>query len=1452
MHKKIKLFLDNIGEHNKLSGKMLKILLILFALVLLLYAAAVVFINSLSYSLLENAVKNYTGLKIELITPKTTLSPELNLNFKASEINLYNDDKSIKFISVNNPEITIKPFSLLVKRVNFKKINIKNIQINVKRDANGEIDFIKAFKQKNNFNPKGFIISRMCGRMENVNFIFEDNYITKEKLTISSNDIDVKISKRKDYFKISGEGLIENNKNGIVKKSPFSLNVDTRYSLSNLQNGNINVKISDFDLNILNSIFKKYISSDIEKIEGQLNLSVKTGDNSTYKTDIQIKNPLMLYKNKLTVLSKNDINVSSEFSYNKLLKINYLNITGDNLFLNASGEINKVFSKNPDINIETEVKNTQINNLIYLLPDNLITYRPKGIPVLKNSNFHGIADGKLNIKFSPLNITGNLKVSDIHIPDYPKPSRQNDVNAVFMKDKVRIYTRIYTPDNEYITLDGISNLDNSFWGKYSVKSTPKIDLKFAKMYLVPIQQVIGFNIGPVPNMDITGYGNIDIKTQGTIFDAQIFGEFNAVNATARIEGIDVKLEKGICKLIFDNRNLIFKEVKGKIQDGAFILTGNGNTKGEVSLKAKIDDVSLNSILNISNNSLMTASYTVFTKNIAAASGKTDAEINLKGTVKDYEDPNFLSMLKLTGMLRFKNNKIILNNKLQAKNISGIINFGEYQKGALKLFINGSKADINFESKDSIEKIESEKRMHIKSEIHSDSLEFSDILAEVRKILPAQNVLRQIENLNFISKLNIKSEGMIDILNSDFSNLKHNGYLIGLNSEKSKNIKFNSGIVKFENNRVVFNNPDISVLDGRLKIKGDISKFLSKNPYFNLDIFLENCDLKNVSLSKINLSQTKIKNAHIEIKNDTLKLNPLSVEYQTMPLFIKAVLKDIYKSKILEANFSAILNEATSDAVINRFLTTPVKIKGEVPIKGYFKGKNDDYSIDFTASIPKDSDILYSGANIGDENLKREISGRINVNQNTAELNNIRLIKYISNQNGKINPVTCLKVMGKIIQKENGLIYDNLKISTLSPVNVRVLNLFFKKSILKKGNMECNINLNGSTLMPKASGRAYFQDLDIPLYNTLIDNIKLSLTDDRADGEIFAKNKESDLKIAIKAKNNLQPPYVVENINIISNKLNVFEILDNVPAVSSKTDIDIKQTLSFKPEDIIIKSGNFDFKEVDFNKIKAQNLKGNFDYKDNLFNLKNIVFDIAKGKINANGKYNLKSTELKIKAKMEDCDSNTLTEEFLQMKGQLYGKINGSVNLEAKNITDAQSFKNIKSNVIFSVNNGRMPKLGSLEYLLRAGNMLKNGVFGISLNNIIQILTPYKAGEFETIAGSVSINKGEVEKLEVTSKSKNLSIYLEGTYDILDTFADIRIYGKLASGVSNALGAIGNASMGQLINSITSKNKQTDEKLKEQLNKIPPIEVENPEPKYFKVKVLGDINKDNYIKSFSWI
>ena len=235
---------------------------------------------------------------------------------------------------------------------------------------------------------------------------------------------------------------------------------------------------------------------------------------------------------------------------------------------------------------------------------------------------------------------------------------------------------------------------------------------------------------------------------------------------------------------------------------------------------------------------------------------------------------------------------------------------------------------------------------------------------------------------------------------------------------------------------------------------------------------------------------------------------------------------------------------------------------------------------------------------------------------------------------------------------------------------------------------------------------------------------------------------------------------------------------------------------------------------------------------------------------AHGNYDFKTTKLNLAGTMKDCASNILAQQFLNMKDQINGKINGQVTLSAKHLNTPDGIKNVKSDVVFSVDNGKMPKLGSLEYFLMAGNLVKNGILGLSLNNLIQVLTPYKTGEFEVITGALKINNAKVENLEIKSKGKNLSLYLVGNYDILKTYADINIYGKLSQNVSNALGRIGNASIKHFIDSIANiKDNKREARLQKNLDEIP--DIDDKKPRFFSVEVLGDINKENYIKNFKW-
>ncbi len=1461
---------------KKYNKNMIKKSAILSAFKMLLITTAVFFtlLASLcfvikkfySYAIIENYFSNSLGLKIELVNPKTSLDAHLNINTKARFINIYDKNKKTKFISIENPNAKFKLFSLIFKKANFKLLNAQSVTLNIKRDKNGKIDIFDSLKVDYSFFEKYKPeIIRLDSKIDKIEVNFKDEYLIPSATKLVLNDTDVKISKKQKSLKIVQKGMIETQIGPSKEKSDISINISSNYPINSLNSDNLHldINLNNFNLYILNDIFKKYISNDIKSAKGLIDISIKTENKTNsanyQKFSLKINNPtLKLNDGKIISPFKEGISASGLFSADKnSISTDGLNITAKDLNLIIKGSLKKPFSKNRSVELENQINNTQLNNLLYFIPDNLIYYRPQGIPTLKKSNFHSVLNGNIKLKLFPLDITGNLKAANVHIPGIQKPFRQNDVNVIFMKDKMRVYTRVYTPENEYVIIDGISNLDDSLYGKYSIKSTKKIDLAYAQRYLVPIQQIIGFNIGPVPIMTISGYGNIDIKTQGTLKDAQIFGEFNTFGANAEIGGLSAKLTNGICKLIFDNRNLIFKEIKGKLDSADFLLTGVGNTKGEVDLNAKIKNATTAKIVKILNTSAIGKPYQNFTKNIAALSGVVEVDLNLKGTIDDYENEEFLATLAPSGMLKFKNNKIILNNKLSAKNITGIFNFGAKQSGMFELFVNNSKFNVEFYSKDPIEKIAKGDVFELSTSVFSNKIEFKDILQEIKNASftnkTTSSILSGFSNINFFAKLNLKSTLKASLNGVNLENMKNHGYLIGLNNENIKNIKFNSGLIKIENNKLIFNNFDTTFFNGNVKIKGSINNFLTRSRG-DLTVFLNNISLEktNLIIPKIDSSASVLKTGKITFKNEDVKFDGISLDYSSMPAYFNAQIKNIYAKKNLDADFSAILNEKTADNIINPYLTYPVKIKGEVPVKGSFKGNLQNYSINFNALIPKDSDISFSGANIGDTDYKREITGNIEINQNVASINNLKLIKYISNQNNKVNPITTFKVNGQAIQRGDKFFYNNFKIATQSPVNVRILNLIFKKSLLKKGNFECNVNLNDDIKTPKISGKIALQDLDIPLYDTQINEIKINISNNFIDGIILAKNKKSDLKVTLKALNKLEAPYIVKKIDIASNKLNIEDIVASLPNQTTKSDISKKQEITIKPQDVVIEEGTFDFKEVLWDRINAQNLNGNFDFNDNIFNLKNISLDIAQGKIAAQGKYSLNSTKLDLNAKMENCEANLLSDEFLKLPNQIYGKMDGSAKLSAKNLNTPEGIKNVKSVVDFSINNGKMPKLGSLEYLLRAGNLIKSGILGLSLNNLIQVLTPYKTGEFEKISGKLEISEGEVKNLEIFSQGKNLSLYLVGSYNILENFSDIKIYGKLSQSISNTLGALGNASLKQFIDTITPKKKDNkNEELVKKLNKIPPIEIENPEPRYFRVNVSGDINKENYIKSFRW-
>ena len=233
-------------------------------------------------------------------------------------------------------------------------------------------------------------------------------------------------------------------------------------------------------------------------------------------------------------------------------------------------------------------------------------------------------------------------------------------------------------------------------------------------------------------------------------------------------------------------------------------------------------------------------------------------------------------------------------------------------------------------------------------------------------------------------------------------------------------------------------------------------------------------------------------------------------------------------------------------------------------------------------------------------------------------------------------------------------------------------------------------------------------------------------------------------------------------------------------------------------------------------------------------------------------YNLNNLQMNAVMSVNNADAQIISENFFDMPGQMYGIVTGDLNVACVGASSVDCINTLSGEGKFEVLDGKMPKLGSLEYLLKAGNLITSGVTGVSINGIIDLITPLKTGNFSSISGQVQVKDGVANDIQVYSAGKDLNMYLTGTYNIATLMANMEVYGSLSKNFSTILGKIGNSSLNTLFNTIPGiKINEINPTSTSNIHKIPNFDKTNT-LRVFKAEIVGDINGSNYVKSFRWI
>lgn len=1465
-------------------------------------------------SFIENKIYEESGYRVDIGNPGLSMGWFPSVWIKSDNISLLNKDNT-KALSIDNPKLKLKLFPLLRKKIEIANLSADKEEANFIYSTDSKFyigDYLIKLPEK-----KGdFDLFKINADIGSYNINLEDR-LNNEKLNLQGEYLKRgKYIKNKNLrFATKGVFTAKNKKNDIFADVDIKLPIN-RITEDSLK---INAKINDFDFSSISNYIGTLSNGVILSSSGILNFEADTKSDEWKHKNVSInlntKDLAIVGKDKgSSIIFKDKLTFDASFStVENGINFNKIDLSAKRIHASAFGKLYNVGKKNITYDITAKIKNTRTEDVIAILPGSETLLPDFNLYRLKKYVFYGDGEGKLRFTGHGIfpNVKGKIKISDAYLIHPIKGASANaKVDLNFVGQKMFVDVFVPATNNQSVSVKGFALIDGSKYSELDISSTDSVVLAPAEEILNPLHEILKFQLGPVPMMQIDGIGNIKMRSAGRKVDPHIWGVINFKNATASFNEIhNLVLNNGSGEVNFDDTKVTFKTHNAQINGLPVEIKGDCILLGALNVYVTAKNQNIKKLINTINTSPILVEIQKVVKPFTNPEGIADLILHVYGNVgKNAEEIVFNEDLFAKGKVILHNSKTTLQSTfLPFTKINGVVNFDKYNSDFdLSGDVRGSHVKVWGTGNNNL----------IDLKVHSDKFEISDIfdLLHPDMILPLKNELGKIcasfdatykgkvEN-NQLNYNNIKANGKFLSNISTNNPIKINGgtfniangnlktsTLSGLFNGNPYTLAFRAGDLDKENVNIQeakfdFKNFDVSSIntikkqvklqksvssqiDNISDIKGniDISGTI-KNNNINADTNLENISFNYKPYDAI----IRILNGRANIRGNALYLDKINSRVSSMPVFLDGRILNISSNNpALNLFISTKLTQQFFDRFFNNKSVYPIKIKGDINFNSRLTGTLNAIRAKSNLSIAENSSIYYMGATLagaptGNANSEDMTTNPVAVISdvilypNKIRVNSLDYNQTITSQNKKKSVQNQVIMSGDLnLLKDNQLGFSNFKIKTQNPTNARVFNVLFKKPTIKQGVFTSNLTINGTSAAPYILGTLNIKSVDIPLLDSTVRDIDVDFQKDYIYLNSKAVVLTNDIVTNAKIVNKPEKPLVVESLNVQMDELNLNTV------ASSLSDFEADNTRISKlksgeasnstvPNMLIIKDANINADKILIKKANATDFKTHITLgNDQIVNVDKYEFNIANGTVDGNIKYNLKDLNGYAEMNINKTDAQIIAENFFDMQGQVYGTVTGNLNASCSGLTSVECINSLSGNGKFEVTDGKMPKLGSLEYLLKAGNLITGGITGVSINGIIDLITPLKTGQFSSIKGNVNVVNGIADKINVYSSGQDLNMYMTGSYNLATLVADMEIYGSLSKNFSTLLGKISNASLNTLFNTIPGvKINDINPDSSSNIRKIPNFSKENV-LRVFKAEIYGDINGNNYVKSFRWI
>ena len=720
--------------------------------------AAVNIKHNISY--VEKRILNDAGVRVKISDPKIKMGLTPAVWLMAENTSVLNGDNS-SALSLEHTAVKINFLPLIFGKIHIGNFSADSINANFVYTKEGELKLGEYSLPQ--VQSTGLKLNKAYMRIGNYKINLKD-YKQNKNLTLDGEYL-VNEFKNNKNIKLATNATLYVNK----KSSEIMADIDVKLPINKISKDQfrVNGRISNFDLGDFSEYARALPDSKIDSLSGHVDLIAGTEDKDNNDKSIfarlVLDKPHIMYKDKDRSIycdDKLEIKANIETIKNGL-NLSDVTIASKGIDVSVNGNVTKLNASMPNVDMDIKINKSRTEKFIPLMPGEEDLSEDINFLALKRNPFYGDIEGELKVKGKAdnANVDGKITVTNGYLN---APLSHNTPLATiilgFSGTNMYLDVKVPAPIDQMVYVTGDVGL-YSRYANLDIKSSENVDLKTAQIVLNPLHEILKFELGPVPIMDIRGIGNVDIKVKGTKLDPHIWGQFNYKNTTASFLDIhNMTLVNGEGSLDFDDQLAHFYTKKAIMYGNPITIDGTCSLYGDLDFDVETKNQELANLLNIIKTSPMLTDLQSLVTPIHSGHGKTDLALTLTGKVPNIKDIVFNKNLFAKGIIKLYSATVNLMG-MNVSNISGDIGFENLDTNFdLTSNLENSNLKINGEMND--------KEADVK--ISSDKFVLKDGLKIINYKLP--------EDLGKITtSFNASYKGAIDKINSTGLNIQGKVY-----------------------------------------------------------------------------------------------------------------------------------------------------------------------------------------------------------------------------------------------------------------------------------------------------------------------------------------------------------------------------------------------------------------------------------------------------------------------------------------------------------------------------------------------------------------------------------------------------------------------------------------------------------------------------------------------------